>query len=387
MTKSLDELRNDIRIELMEHFANIGLSLDHEVRTGADPDKPLVRHHHAHRKAEYAARENALLQRHGQRLLQEHFAAGDMVHPDRIEPEVVMVKAGTEDADLFRFATLLWSVPVSRGYGRRLRFLVRDRSNCRLIGLFGLADPVFNLGARDAWIGWSVQDRRERLVNVMDAFVVGAIPPYTHLLGGKLITTLTTCQEVVEAFRQKYQDSTGIISNQKKRANLSLITVTSALGRSSIYNRVKLPRLVEFKNIGSTEGWGHFQVPDALFNDMRALLEIQGHAYASGHKYGDGPNWRIRVIRKALADVGLDEDLLRHGIRREIFASKLAPDALAFLRGEIDSCHVDRPSAEAIGRAAVQRWMIPRAERRPEFRDWTLTDTWEQLTGQSDLTK
>ena len=53
------------------------------------------------------------------------------------------------EGDLFRAATLLWSVPVSRGYGRRMRYLVMDESNNKLIGLFALGDPVFNLKSRD----------------------------------------------------------------------------------------------------------------------------------------------------------------------------------------------------------------------------------------------
>ena len=66
-----------------------------------------------------------------------------------------------------------------------MRFLVRDRSNDKLIGIFALGDPVFNLKARDEWIGWDVNDRRDRLVHVMDAFVVGAVPPYAQLAQGR----------------------------------------------------------------------------------------------------------------------------------------------------------------------------------------------------------
>jgi len=78
---------------------------------------------------------------------------------------------------------------VFRSLGRRMRFLVRDRSNGILIGLLALASPVLNLSARDNWIGWTVRDREARLVNVMDAFVIGAVPPYSELLGGKLVVS------------------------------------------------------------------------------------------------------------------------------------------------------------------------------------------------------
>src|SRR3546814_18344755 len=83
-------------------------------------------------------------------------------------------------------ASLYWQVPVSDGYGRRMRFLVWDQAHGKLIGIFALGDAVFNQAARDAVIGWDHHRRSAALVNLMDAYVLGALPPYSHLLGGKL---------------------------------------------------------------------------------------------------------------------------------------------------------------------------------------------------------
>ena len=63
----------------------------------------------------------------------KHFANGDEVRPELIEPRVVPVETETQAA-LFRFASLHWSVPVSQGYGRRTRFLVIDEGNGKLMG-------------------------------------------------------------------------------------------------------------------------------------------------------------------------------------------------------------------------------------------------------------
>jgi hypothetical protein len=83
---------------------------------------------------------------------------------------------------LFRYVRLHWSIPTSAGYGRRLRFLVYE-VNGKLIGLFGLSDPVFNLGPRDAWIGWDSETKARRLRYVMGLFVLG--PAKSHS-GGTL---------------------------------------------------------------------------------------------------------------------------------------------------------------------------------------------------------
>ena len=102
---------------------------------------------------------------------------------------------------MFRLASLTWSVPVSNGFGRRLRYLVWDAHNGKLIGLIAIGDPVFNLSVRDNLIGWNVHDRTARLVNIMDAYVLGALPPYNALLAGKMIACLIRSREIYERIR------------------------------------------------------------------------------------------------------------------------------------------------------------------------------------------
>jgi hypothetical protein len=100
-------------------------------------------------------------------LLNGYFADGSQVVPADITPRLELIHGGTWQSDLFRLAALTWSVPVSQGYGRRMRFLVWDDSNDRLLGLIALADPVFNLIARDRHVGWTADDRRQRLAHVL----------------------------------------------------------------------------------------------------------------------------------------------------------------------------------------------------------------------------
>ena len=55
------------------------------------------------------------------------FANGEQIDLNSFTPVLVPVEGGTENSRLFRFASLLWSVPVSQGFGRRTRFLVFDK--------------------------------------------------------------------------------------------------------------------------------------------------------------------------------------------------------------------------------------------------------------------
>src|SRR5580704_1748838 len=92
--------------------------------------------------------------------LLSRLASGSEVIPERMRPRIIEVKPDSDDELLFRYASLHWSIPVSSGYGRRMRFLIIDEENEKLIGLIGLSDPVFSLAARDAWVGWNKETRR-----------------------------------------------------------------------------------------------------------------------------------------------------------------------------------------------------------------------------------
>lgn len=357
---------SQLRSVVLNHLKTIGVNGDSQHTEAKDDIRTA---HHAHR-VQRSALEQDLIRRRATTLLPQ-FAEGCDINPAAIEPYLVQVRSGTPEGDLFRAATLFWSIPVSRGFGRRLRFLVKDRQNDKLIGIIALGDPVFNLSCRDKLIGWDVRTREERLVNVMDAYVLGAIPPYSFLIGGKLVAALAASQEVHDSFDKKYSRSVGIISKETKHAHLALITTSSALGRSSLYNRLKLPGLVEFKRIGETKGYGHFQVPDPLFEQLRQLLTDEGHKYASGHQYGDGPNWRVRVIRAALDRLGLSHDLLYHGIRREVYAVPLALNWKEYLCGTAKRPKFQLPSVQELGAACVTRWMLPRSTRDERYRAWT----------------
>lgn len=333
-------------------------------------DKQSYRDMHAHQRKSRFDEQRVWTMGKASQLLQ-HFASGSEIDVTRIRPRLEVIRSGTWQSDLFRFASQYWSIPISEGYGRRIRFLVWDEQHEKLLGLFALGDAVFNLRARDEHIGWDHHRRGEALVNLMDAYALGALPPYNFLLGGKLVASLIRTQEVVDTFRQKYHDSVGVISGKSKNAHLAAVTTSSALGRSSLYNRLRLDGKSVFEPIGSTSGWGHFHISEDLFDDLRAYLKSVGDTYADSHGFGQGPNYRLRLIRRALALLGLDPDMARHGLPREVFFCPLASNAIQFLTGAHKRIRYDRlPTVEEAGAAALTRWMVPRAERRPDFNLW-----------------
>ena len=332
--------------------------------------KEIVRTLHRAQREERLRTNREFIAAKAEKLL-GHFASGREIDATRISPILERVSAGTWQGDLFRLASLTWSVPVSNGFGRRMRYLVWDEHNGKLIGLIAIGDPVFNLAVRDRLIDWDTHDRSARLVNVMDAYVLGAIPPYNALLGGKLVACLLRSRDLYDDFAQTYGGSTGIISKEEKKARLLAVTTSSSMGRSSVYNRLKLGGQQYLKSIGYTGGWGHFHIPDRLFAELRDYLRDIDHTYADQHRFGQGPNWRLRTTRAALSALGFKEDMLRHGIQREVFICELAKNAAKILRTGKGKPDVgDLLTAKEISELALERWMVPRAARMPEFKDW-----------------
>ena len=227
--------KTDLRSRLIRSLRNQGF----RIRNGAvlpprELSKERIRELHQTAVCHRIDRAKEGLIRKEKDLLQ-HFAIGSEVSPLEVSPRLVEVLPDTDDELLFRYASLHWSIPVSSGYGRRLRFLVVDDQNDKLIGLIGLGDPVYSLGPRDEWIGWTPSDRKKRLGNVMDAFVLGAVPPYSFLLCGKLVAMLVASDTVRHAFKRKYGGARSLIRRKVHDGRLALITTTSALGRSSVY--------------------------------------------------------------------------------------------------------------------------------------------------------
>lgn len=384
MSSSKDAFRKPIRVAAREaslrrkircHLHELGF---HKAQDGSlrvdESSKDVIRALHRSQREERLALNAQFISRRVPELL-HYFASGREVEAEAIKPVLERVYGDTPQADLFRLASLTWSVPVSNGFGRRLRYLVWDAHNAKLVGIIAIGDPVFNLSVRDKVIGWNVSDRRARLVNVMDAYVLGALPPYSQLLCGKMVACLVRSRDIYDEFTSKYGETVGIISKEEKKALLLSVTTSSSMGRSSLYNRLRLGGIAYFEPIGYTCGWGHFHIPDSLFIELRSYLRSVGHSYADLHRFGQGPNWRLRTTRAALEALGFKDDLLRHGVQRQVFMCNVAANATSILRtgnGLPDLSLL--LSAREVSELALERWILPRARRRPEYRSWTRDD-------------
>ena len=361
------KLRDSIRCALQSQGFVV---TDGTLNLPADLDKDTVRllHQQASEHAIVLAR--LALEGREERLLR-WIAHGNQVDPRQIRPVLVEVKKPeSEEGCLFRYLSLHWSVPVSTGYGRRLRFLVVDEYNGKVMGIIGLGDPVFSLHDRDGYIGWTFADRRERLRSVVDAFILGAIPPYSYLLCGKLVAMLATSDEVRQRFESKYQASVSLIRGRPGGTQVALLTTTSALGRSSMYNRITFDGTLLYHPAGHTRGYGEFHFANGLYSQMVQYVNSHDHPTAKKASWGKGFRNRREVVRKCLKLLGLPHQWDLHGVRREIYVVPLASNFREFLRGETGVLqNLSLPAADLVS-WFEERWLLRRLERDVRYRSF-----------------
>ena len=113
---------------------------------------------------------------------------------------------------------------------------------------------------------------------------------------------------------------------------------------------------------------------------MRKYLRSLGEDEVNCYEFGNGPNYRIRVVRKALESLKLPGNLLRHGVRRAVYVAPLADNTAAFLRGENERLRWHRRPLEAVVSIWRERWLLPRASRDASYRTFD-SDSWRGITG------
>jgi len=355
-----EELANNLIKTLTEQGFEItrdGLRFDASIKNN-------VRELHSAAVKHVLEKKRSFLKKYDEGFTDVYVADGSEIVPSEIKPKLIRVD--DKNSLLFNWIKLHWSIPVSSGYGRRMRYLIEDEYNKKIIGIIGLGDPVYALKDREAFIGWSNEEKSHNLKHVMDAFVLGAIPPYNMILGGKLVASLTSSKEIYDDFKKKYCGKTSLIREDVFNGRLAGITTSSALGKSSLYDRIKIPDGSQFYHMGWTSGSGDFQFLNGYYDDLFNLVSQQ-KITGKNAKWGSGIRSRRVVIRKSLSILGLSPKFMYHGIRRELFFVPQGKNWSKFLCGKSSRLSPYNISVNEISEYMKNRWMLPRAERDKKY--------------------
>lgn len=217
--------------------------------------------------------------------------------------------------------------------------------------------------------------------NMMDIIVCGAIPPYSEMLGGKLVAMLMASPQVVRDYGKVYGDKAGEIAsriagkNIIRSSDLVFLTTTSLyFVGSSQYERISIPSSsgskVAFERIGMTEGFGSTVLSTETTNYLRTLtINMEGMRRVN-NIFGEGISPKMRMIRDGLALISVPQDLvLRHNCPRLVYGVRLAQNAYEYLRGEVSkpkyvfSPNHSEKGTEIITRHWLTRWFLMRTRR------------------------
>lgn len=300
--------------------------------------------------------------------LKQCFINGSELRVSRIKPILLNVDDSRLYKRLFKLIRHTWSMPYSKGYGRRLRFLVWDEGNNAVMGIIGLQSPPADLECRDRYLSLP-KDRKLELVNrTMDVYILGSVPPYSNILGGKLVAGLVSSDFVREVYWNKYAGKHSQINGTIIKEHLLGATTTSAYGRSSIYNRLRFNGKLLAKPIGYTKGYGSIHLEPVLEEITNLLKSIEKY---HGGGYGKGPKSKWQNISRALKYLGLDSRFcLNHGLRRQVFLYDFSDDLRESLTSRKTEATISISTSE-YAEYWLNRWAIPRSER---FKDWKSVD-------------
>lgn len=313
--------------------------------------------------------------------LRHFFANGSEIVPRKIEPSLVLVTDQWQH-DLFRLARLTWSLPYSKGFGRRLRFLILDNGNQSskgtpfLIGILALQSPPLSFPPRDKLFKYPPGRKPELVNQTMDIQTLGALPPYNDLLGGKLVALVAASNEVRKAYQERYHERVTEIEQRILPSHLVALTTTSAFGRSSIYNRLKYKDKPIAISLGYTSGYGAFHL-EPFYYRFRHYLESLGISTRGG--YGVGPRIKWQTCVRALHRLGLSGTLLQHSVPREAFLFPLVENLIDYMQGSTNEpVYRDLPFSDLVA-YWKERWLEHRFQRINRWREWRADDLTERL--------
>lgn len=267
----------------------------------------------------------------------------EAVDVSRVQP-VLELCSNRETFDLFTYCRLLQGIPNAPLVGRRMSWLVFDGvgNDRRLIGAFGLNSSPYSLGSRDSYLGWAgaAGDARKRvgLLCVLDMPLCTALPPYTRVLGGKLIASLALTSEVNAAFVQRY--ATRIPPGGSL---LAVITLCATGLHCPVFNRIMLKPGGLYRRVGATAGYSTAFVSDPTITLAHSVVRearkgLRKPLFAKS----------MRIVKSALETCGLPgERLLRLGVRKGVYVGAVDSSAIDALRTQ-EFSDLRRPTVEDV---------------------------------------
>jgi hypothetical protein len=215
-------------------------------------------------------------------------------------------------------------------------------------------------------------------VAMADITVCGALPPYSALLGGKLVALLAASPAMVAAYSSRYEDQESEIASSMagrpivRQSRLVLLGTTSLYGAgSSQYNRIRMPSepmggasgdRLEYLELGRSEAYGTSQFSAPTVRALTELVSQSSNGQRVNSIFGEGISPKLRKLRDGLGLLGLPSDvLLQHGRQRIVYGVPLIRNLREHLLGlDPEPDYIIPPDETGGTTSAVTGWWLER---------------------------
>ncbi len=257
------------------------------------------------------------------------------------------------------------SAKTSNKKFRSLKYMIKDRITNTYLGIVDLGLDVKSMKDRDDYIGWTPVQRDTKINNFkIDGFnvndnckegiqyrlsyianintCVGLQPVAYNLNIGKLLVSSVFSKEVIEEYYKKYNNY------------YACVVTLSLYGKSIQYDRLK-----EIKHIGFTKGYGTSHISDNIYSKIVSFMK---EYHNDEYKYlMGGSSCKMRLVSRCSQILGLDDNIIYHGLKRGIYVGFTSNKSRDFLQGKINTFNLDNVKSF---NTIVDDWKIRWAEKR-----------------------
>jgi hypothetical protein len=254
------------------------------------------------------------------------FANGTDIEVTKIKPVVRICRTRREN-EIFHYCRLLQSFPTANLVGRQVRVLVFDEGQMRpfLMGAIGLSSSPYSLSCREEFLGWN--SKKDLVNRGLDALMQLAVcmswPPYSFLLGGKLMAALALSKTVSDEYRTKYK------GRVRRGTRLQgLVTICAGGQHCPLFNRIMLRPGGLYRRIGETSGYSTSCFSAETMDKARRLVKSSNRG-ADETVFGKS----MRTIKSALRMCDLPyEKIVKNGLKKGIYLGFTSANAVENLR-------------------------------------------------------
>lgn len=302
--------------------------------------------------------------------------SGTEINPKKIDLELREIKSESKDEKLYRWWNFIWwSIPYQRSYGRQMRFFLWDMTHDAPFGLFNIQSPILKMSVRDKYLEIPREELDVWVNRSMHAQRVGSLPPYNDLLGGKMVALSLVSNEIRDAYYKKYLNSVSLLKQRTLDSDLLFITTTSAFGKSSMYDRLKIDKDQIAIPIGFTKGYGSFQISEMIYQKILEYLHETGSNTA--RCYGNGPSKKLKLLDQSFKSLGLPE-FDRHGIKREFYLFPLVRNLKEIIK-KGESPQWKNRSFDELQAYWRDRWALKRAKTFKKWKTFKKNDYFKEV--------